>query len=71
MLVRPSRAVLLCLVSALLGCSGGVVVERDLALDGGGPLCGDGECDVGEVCCNDSCGICAAPGGVCSQSLCD
>lgn len=33
--------------------------------------CGDGFCDVGDVCCNDSCGICTPPGGVCTQQVCE
>jgi hypothetical protein len=27
-------------------------------------------CDSGQVCCNESCGICTAPGGVCTQQAC-
>jgi hypothetical protein len=40
--------------------------------DGGnaGPACGNGHCAVGEVCCNDSCGICTAPGEFCIQIAC-
>ena len=26
---------------------------------------------VGQVCCNESCGICALPGGACTQQICD
>jgi hypothetical protein len=34
-------------------------------------FCGANTCDVGEVCCNPSCGICAPPGVACSQVACD
>jgi hypothetical protein len=27
-------------------------------------------CNVGTVCCNPSCGICAAPGEPCNQNAC-
>lgn len=33
--------------------------------------CGDGHCPVGQVCCNDSCGICTEPGGYCIQVYCE
>jgi hypothetical protein len=33
-------------------------------------LCGPNTCNVNEVCCNPSCGICALPGESCSQQLC-
>jgi len=29
--------------------------------------CGTVNCAVGEVCCNDYCGICTAPGGTCAN----
>jgi hypothetical protein len=35
-----------------------------------GPKCGGGRCDAGNVCCNDSCGICTPPGGACIQLFC-
>ncbi len=33
--------------------------------------CGDVTCVPGEVCCNESCGICTPPGGVCIQTVCE
>lgn len=33
--------------------------------------CGTNTCRVGQVCCNESCGICAQPGDTCDQGTCD
>ena len=33
-------------------------------------MCGPNTCNVGEVCCNVSCGACVAPGGTCDQRVC-
>ncbi|MCC6648869.1 MAG: hypothetical protein IT374_25300 [Polyangiaceae bacterium] len=33
--------------------------------------CGATQCAVGTVCCNSSCGICTAPGDVCTQQVCN
>jgi hypothetical protein len=32
--------------------------------------CGWNTCAVGDVCCNESCGICTKPGGFCTQQFC-
>lgn len=32
--------------------------------------CGSNMCRNGDVCCNESCGICAPPGGSCTQQVC-
>jgi hypothetical protein len=32
--------------------------------------CGASSCGAGEYCCNESCGICAPEGGVCTQQFC-
>jgi hypothetical protein len=32
--------------------------------------CGASTCASGEFCCNESCGICAPEGGVCTQQFC-
>lgn len=32
--------------------------------------CGHDICAVGEFCCNESCGICAPIGSVCTQQIC-
>ncbi len=56
-------------VAAVGGCSGAVAVPTD----GGaapGVACGTNTCAAGEYCCNESCGICAAPGGSCTMQLC-
>lgn len=37
---------------------------------GGGVTCGPTTCAAGEVCCNESCGICTAPGGACPAIAC-
>jgi len=34
-------------------------------------LCGEMLCEVGEFCCNASCGICTGPGEVCESAECD
>ena len=33
--------------------------------------CGRALCGLGQVCCNPSCGTCAAPDGMCTQQFCD
>lgn len=38
--------------------------------DGKGEACGPATCRAGEVCCNESCGICTKPGGFCTQQVC-
>ena len=35
-----------------------------------GVACGTTTCTRGDVCCNDSCGICTPPGGFCTQQIC-
>ncbi|EEH44722.2 uncharacterized protein PADG_01011 [Paracoccidioides brasiliensis Pb18] len=32
--------------------------------------CGTNTCNNGDVCCNESCGICTPPGGLCTQQAC-
>ena len=34
-------------------------------------ICGSAVCRNGDVCCNSSCGICTAPGGFCTQQVCE
>lgn len=36
----------------------------------GGVQCGPRTCSNGDVCCNESCGICTKPGGFCIQKYC-
>ncbi|HEX6241097.1 MAG TPA: hypothetical protein VFZ61_09395 [Polyangiales bacterium] len=36
-----------------------------------GPTCGANQCSAGQVCCNASCGICAASGSLCIQIACE
>jgi hypothetical protein len=45
-------------------------VCRAASDDAGGPTCGSVQCKKGQVCCNDSCGICTEPGGGCTKQLC-
>lgn len=33
-------------------------------------MCGPNTCNVGQVCCNWSCGVCTPPGGTCNQEQC-
>jgi hypothetical protein len=33
-------------------------------------LCGPNTCNVGQVCCNPTCGTCTAPGASCDQAEC-
>jgi len=37
---------------------------------GGGEACGPNTCAKGQVCCNESCGICTEPGGFCTEQFC-
>lgn len=36
-----------------------------------GPACGPNTCAAGDVCCNESCGICTPPDGMCTQQFCE
>lgn len=36
----------------------------------GGEACGSTTCDVDQVCCNESCGICSEVGGFCTAQYC-
>jgi hypothetical protein len=36
-----------------------------------GVACGPNTCAAGDVCCNESCGICTPPGGMCTQQFCE
>jgi hypothetical protein len=36
-----------------------------------GVTCGNKTCASGDVCCNESCGICTPPDGVCTQQICN
>jgi hypothetical protein len=38
--------------------------------DGGGVPCGPTTCPPGQVCCNESCGICTPPDGMCIMIAC-
>jgi hypothetical protein len=39
--------------------------------DKSGPACGPNTCAAGDVCCNESCGICTPPDGMCTQQFCE
>jgi Kazal-type serine protease inhibitor domain len=45
-------------------------VEHEGECNPGAP-CGKITCEKGLECCNASCGVCVAPGGVCTQEACD
>jgi hypothetical protein len=55
--------------AAAIGCGGLAVVEREGG--GGGVACGPATCGADEVCCNESCGICTAPGDTCTTQACE
>ena len=45
--------------------------QADCTLPQTGVACGPATCAMGEVCCNESCGICTAPGDSCTQQICE
>ncbi|MDX2024620.1 MAG: hypothetical protein SF187_30540 [Deltaproteobacteria bacterium] len=51
--------------------NGSAAGQMDEAPAAGGEPCGPVKCAANEVCCNQSCGICTAPGGVCTQQFCE
>ena len=71
-----SKAGLACvglLAIASFGCGTASPAPRpDGGTDGSRPVpCGAVTCGGGQVCCNASCGICAAPGGSCPAIACE
>lgn len=65
-----------CACNAVAKCTGGMVWNSTPAVcacetPGSGPVCGAKTCAVDQECCNASCGICTAPGGVCTKELCN
>jgi len=79
-MLRYPHAILLSALAfgLLFGCNtkshiGGDDAGDDAATDsgGGGDVCGSVVCEAGEVCCNESCGICAAPGEGCITLYCE
>jgi hypothetical protein len=48
------------------------VVQNVLTLlgDGNSAMCGPNTCNVGQVCCNSSCGTCVAKGETCDEAPC-
>lgn len=58
----------LALVQCISSCTTGD--EDDEGGNGGGTPCGPTTCPEGQVCCNESCGICTPPGGSCIQIFC-
>jgi hypothetical protein len=56
----------------LAGCGGNHTIgSTEQRTQSTGAACGNTTCPVGSECCNASCGICVAPGGACTQQLCD
>jgi hypothetical protein len=65
---------LISVLGILAGCEPIMSPPREDAGSAGttGPVaCGPTTCGAGKVCCNESCGICTAPGGVCIQLACE
>src|ERR671923_2862574 len=62
------------LVAAGAGCTVEAREDEEISIelpDSGPPgICGPNVCAPGEVCCNESCGICTKPNGLCTQQLC-
>jgi hypothetical protein len=63
-------------LSALAGCKRGPEKIEKPEGEGAESVpqdipCGQNVCHGGNVCCNPSCGICAAPQGMCMQQFCD
>lgn len=58
---------------AFSGCNSGgdVSLGTDQSDSTKGQECGDTRCGAGEVCCNDSCGICTKPGEGCILLACE
>jgi hypothetical protein len=65
--------IFLCLAS-LAGCGSSTHDGDDAGSnprnDGGTVQCGPTTCAAGEVCCNESCGVCTEPGGACDALFC-
>ncbi len=72
--MKAITRVVLTMATILLtaGCS--LAVDTDQLTDNQNnlqaPNCGPSTCAKAEVCCNASCGICAAPGEGCTRELC-
>ncbi len=58
-----------CAISGL--CVAGYAWSMDACGCVPGTACGPSICAPGLSCCNASCGLCAAPGEVCSQQVCE
>jgi len=60
---------------ALVDCRPGARCEvhdgEGICVSDGSLRCGDATCGGGQVCCNDSCGICTEVGGACIQLACE
>lgn len=59
---------------ALIDCHPGAICEvhegEPICVSNGSWQCGPNVCAKGDVCCNESCGICTPPDGVCTQQAC-
>jgi hypothetical protein len=53
-------------VTCLIDVGGGATT----ATPAGGSPCGPSTCQEGQVCCNESCGICTPPDGACTMQYC-
>ena len=65
-------------VEIICGCEGsdcdelfGTVEQCEASCLGSGVSCGPKTCARGQVCCNESCGVCTKPGGACPAIGCE
>ncbi len=68
--LRATIGAIAALALGLSGCTSSNISIGDGGTDGGSVVCGSTICSGGDVCCNASCGICAAPGEGCIALYC-
>ena len=77
--MKASSITWLALAFVLAACGGTAVIDAgsepgaggDGAGGAQGETCGDVVCNVGQVCCNESCSICTAPNEDCAAIACE
>lgn len=59
---------------ALIDCRSGAICTvqngEPICVSNGSWECGPSVCAAGQVCCNESCGVCTPPDGACTQQAC-